>query len=854
MVTVHSPLTPLLRLSSARLALGGAPREPKRFEALRYRALVAEAFKGFRCCASLLGCIAAVAVRGSDATDVMAARRAELQLLEHNLIPSLPPEGGRITTQDLTWEQWIHRTGELPPDFSAMPSQPFLPDPLVVQGSQGGQDVAITSAEQWAAKRTWIRAQFEQWICGRMPPPPGNVRVATSQERREGDVTVREVLIEFGPDHRAKLHLKLTVPPGAGPFPVFLTDQPGDNVRSSPLDNDHSFGWISTAVRRGYIGCFYQATYPDYGAPDDADAFLDVYPQFDFSSLARRAWAASRAIDYLLTLPNVIPSQIGIAGHSRNGKQALLAAAFDERIGAVVASSGLAGEALPYRDTTDPFAVESIELITGGASNWFHPRLRFFTGREDKLPVDENSLMALVAPRGLLITSGYSEYSSNAFGSEAAYRSALTVYRFLKREDRIWLSLRAGPHTVRVSDIEQYVDFLDTVFGRKQFPKAETLLHDYSFEQWKRISGEKVDPLRFPARKPGSFGTDGDRGGMQGRLRWALGNAPAEQPLQLVHTLKEDAPPDRNPLELVLGRPLPNQVWHDKLAAAGMGIASLPYAPGLTADVFYPLDGSGRRRAGKLPVVIWLHPYAYDAGWSAKEPWRPVQRDFVLDQRPSFDSLARRGFIVVAFDQIGFGGRALDARLFYERYPQWSLMGQMVADTTAVARAAAALSEADSSRIYLLGYSLGAKVGLLTAALGAPVRGVAAICGVDALRLDTPDRGTEGLRHYSHLHGLIPRLGFFVGNEARAPFDYDEVLALAAPRSVLIVAPQFDRYARVDDVRREVEAARPAYLAQGAGNALELWTPPDFNRFPRGLQEKVFDYLEKSAAAAAVAR
>ena len=85
-----------------------------------------------------------------------------------------------------------------------------------------------------------------------------------------------------------------------------------------------------------------------------------------------------RAVDYLVTLPEVDRAKIAVTGHSRNGKQALMAAAFDERIGAVVPSSGNTGEGNPWRYTTDPFAAESIEQITGNFPHWFHPRLRFF--------------------------------------------------------------------------------------------------------------------------------------------------------------------------------------------------------------------------------------------------------------------------------------------------------------------------------------------------------------------------------------------------------------------------------------------------------------------------------------------
>jgi pimeloyl-ACP methyl ester carboxylesterase len=217
-----------------------------------------------------------------------------------------------------------------------------------------------------------------------------------------------------------------------------------------------------------------------------------------------------------------------------------------------------------------------------------------------------------------------------------------------------------------------------------------------------------------------------------------------------------------------------------------------------------------------------------------------------LDQRPSLDSLVKRGFVVVAFDQIGFGSRAQEATRFYERYPQWSLMGKMVSDTRAVVDAVSVLEEVDARQIFLFGYALGAKVGLLTAALDERVRGLVAVSGVDALRLDRPH--TEGLRHYSHLHGLLPKLGFFVGQESRAPFDYDEVLALAAPKRILVIAPELDRFAPVDDVRQEVAAARAVYQALGHDGALELRTPRDFNRFPRQLQEEAFDYLARSAA------
>jgi hypothetical protein len=123
------------------------------------------------------------------------------------------------------------------------------------------------------------------------------------------------------------------------------------------------------------------------------------------------------------------------------------------------------------------------------------------------------------------------------------------------------------------------------------------------------------------------------------------------------------------------------------------------------------------------------------------------------------------------------------------------------------------------------------------------VKALAVVDGFDPLRLDTQDKGTEGVLQYSHLHGLIPRFGFFAGHEDRLPLDFDEVLALVAPRPALVVAPTLDRYARLDDVRAEIGQARRVYQRLGKADNLRLDTPLDFSRFPRATQEQVFDWL-----------
>jgi hypothetical protein len=69
------------------------------------------------------------------------------------------------------------------------------------------------------------------------------------------------------------------------------------------------------------------------------------------------------------------------------------------------------------------------------------------------------------------------------------------------------------------------------------------------------------------------------------------------------------------------------------------------------------------------------------------------------------------------------------------------------------------------------------------------------------MRADSKDNGREGIKTFSHLHGLIPRLGFFVGNEDRIPYDYQEIIGSIAPRPVLLIAPQLDQMASLKDIR-----------------------------------------------------
>ena len=121
---------------------------------------------------------------------------------------------------------------------------------------------------------------------------------------------------------------------------------------------------------------------------------------------------------------------------------------------------------------------------------------------------------------------------------------------------------------------------------------------------------------------------------------------------------------------------------------------------------------------------------------------------------------------------------------------------------------------------------------------------------VAATAEEDTDHGEDGEDEFRHELTLVTRC-----NVARAgqrlklqgidfktsrSFGYTHLIA---PRPALVMAPTFDRYARLADVEREVEASKRIYRLLGQPGALSLETSVDFNRFPRRMQERVREWL-----------
>lgn len=710
------------------------------------------------------------------------------------------------------WNQKL-RSGELPLlDPETLPGCAWLPDPLTFADGR-----TVADAAAWPARRRELLALFEHYSTGTMPPPPPDRRVLDFKESTTGGITHRQLILGYGSSPGARLRVELFVPAGQGPFPVFLTQA---NHRA----------WALVAASRGYIGCVYAGA----DLEDDTPGLSTLWPQSDASLLTRRAWVGSRCVDYLLTLPEVNPRQIAIAGHSRNGKQSLIAGAFDERIAAVISSSSGAGGSIPARLGAEVNFAEDIEVGTRRYPQWYHPRRRFFAGRENRLPIDQHELIACLAPRPCLLSTGLNDGVESVWAIEHSWREARRAYALFGREDAVQLRYRAGGHETNAEDIEGYIDWLNGVFGRG--PAAVPSQPVYpTYADWARLSGERVDPLAFPVRAPGSFlnAADGrpletlaawknQRSEIQDRIRWLLGDAVPTGP-----GLAADYGHEQAHWQKMLNRDyVPEDV---EQVAINFG----NYLPG---ELFRPkLPAGAPAEKNKLPAVIWLQTLSVPFGWV------PAQAS--IGRRLHFDWV-HAGFAVLAFDQIGQGRRLMEVQHFYDRHPHASLLGRTVQDVRAAVDALRQQDFIDPDRIYLLGYANGGMAALHAAALDERIAGVIAVAGFTPMRTDTAAQGTGGIARWSQWLPLIPRLGGFIGHEERIPHDYDELLGLVAPRPVVLIQPTVDYHSTAADIRACVTAAKSVYGLYGRPAALRYVEVDDFNRYSRKVADEVLCQLQ----------
>ena len=397
------------------------------------------------------------------------------------------------------------------PDPNRLPSSAELPDPLVtLAGKQ------ITSKEEWfRERRPELKKLFENYMYGKLPPARKIKAKVLHEDSKAfgGKATLQEIAIGFEEKNWPAIHVLLVVPKERkGSVPAFvglnfcgnhaIVKDPGVRLPTTWMYPNRKGGkgvkdnkateegrgtevntWsLEQSVDRGYaVATFYNGDVdPDRKdvrggmSPFVVPPVKGERPPDETATIMLWAWGVHRVVDYLVTRPEIDAKKIAVVGHSRLGKTALVAAAFDDRIAVSIPHQAGCGGTAPNR-SKNPKA-ESVERINTSFPHWFCDNFKAFNKATDKLPFDQHCLVALCAPRPVLFTNATEDQWANPSGQFEMLKAADPVYRLLGAggleaktmpemgtlsAGTLGYFIREGEHSMTKDDWKVFLDFAD---------------------------------------------------------------------------------------------------------------------------------------------------------------------------------------------------------------------------------------------------------------------------------------------------------------------------------------------------------------------------------------------------------
>ena len=335
---------------------------------------------------------------------------------------------------------------------------PSLPDPLLLKNGK-----RVTTAQQWwTERRPEIVEDFDREILGRVPAnvPKVTWEVASTTQEKVGDVPVVTKKLVGHVDNSAypritvKIEVILTTPANAaGPVPVimelaFSNEFLAANAKNTPEMMPGGPGnegptWQQQVLARGWgYAILSPAGFQADNGAGLTEGIIGLTNKGqprkldEWGTLRAWAWGASRVMDYFETDKAVDAKQVGLEGHSRFGKTALVAMAYDPRFAiAYISSSGTGGAKL-YRHLLGELTEN---LAATGEYHWMAGNFLKYAGplTAGDLPVDAHELIALSAPRPVFIGAGSfnGDEWADPRGMFMAAVAAGPVYRLLGKKD-----------------------------------------------------------------------------------------------------------------------------------------------------------------------------------------------------------------------------------------------------------------------------------------------------------------------------------------------------------------------------------------------------------------------------------
>jgi hypothetical protein len=327
-------------------------------------------------------------------------------------------------------------------DLNQLPVIQKLPDPFAWADGSGRS----TRFADWEKRRNEIKAMIEHYEIGTKPNRPENIRANFVDDVLTVNITVNGETLT--------LTSKVILPKGEGPFPALIGIGRGSGSLPDTIFSNRNIAQIAFNFTQVMA---HQQT-------RGSEPINKLYPELTYmGAYSAWSWGISRLIDGIeIALADKIDlNHIAVTGCSFAGKMALFAGAFDERIALTIAQESGGGGYPAWRVSETLGTVEKLGVTD---YHWFIENMRKFAAENvAKLPIDHHELMAMVAPRALLVTGNPDmEWLADPSGYVAS-RAAQKVYETFGIGDRFGFSIIAGhghcaiPES-QVPEIRAFVD------------------------------------------------------------------------------------------------------------------------------------------------------------------------------------------------------------------------------------------------------------------------------------------------------------------------------------------------------------------------------------------------------------
>ena len=208
------------------------------------------------------------------------------------------------------------------------------------------------------------------------------------------------------------------------------------------------------------------------------------------------------------------------------------------------------------------------------------------------------------------------------------------------------------------------------------------------------------------------------------------------------------------------------------------------------------------------------------------------------------DELAKRGYVVLSFDALGWGDRsvagfktdsqqALASNLFNMGT---SFAGIIAQQDVRAAQFLASIPQVDKKKIACVGFSMGGFRSWQLAALSDDISAGVAVCWMGTMvnHMNPKDGQTKGQSAFSMLHPYIARY-----------LDYPDVAGLAAPKHMMFIGGTDDGVNPTDGTKDAYEKMKKIWAANKASDRLETILVEDGEHdFLPPQQKTAYDWLD----------